>query len=249
MRILLNALMLTMLVHPVWSDDHFSSYEECLTKSLKGVTNDKAVDLINKACVTAAEKAQAERLALIAALKEAQAENLSQIAALKEAQAESLSQIAALKEAQAESLSQIAALNGDTKKLHVEIELLRRKLDAGGEKASKETPKEEVFETIYHEFPGTFRTILSGSRKVLEVGIGVSTQYDDTVMMNVESHQLALRSVILGVMSDFSEDDVKGAAGRDKLAVALRDAINTKLEELENFGGIEEAHFTSFVIQ
>ncbi len=117
------------------------------------------------------------------------------------------------------------------------------------QKMSKDTPEEEVFETIYHEFPGTFTTNLSGSRKMLQVGVGVSTQYDDTVMMNVESHQLALRSVILGVISDFSEDDVKGATGRDKLAAALRDAINGKLEVLENFGGVEEVHFTSFVLQ
>ncbi len=121
--------------------------------------------------------------------------------------------------------------------------------NATPQKQSKDTPEEEVFETIYHEFPGTFTTNLSGSRKMLQVGIGVSTQYDDTVMMNVESHQLALRSVILGVISDFTEDDVKGATGRDKLAVALRDSINAKLEALENFGGVEEVHFTSFVLQ
>ena len=121
--------------------------------------------------------------------------------------------------------------------------------NATPQKQSKDTPEEEVFETIYHEFPGTFTTNLAGSRKMLQVGVGVSTQYDDTVMMNVESHQLALRSVILGVISDFSEDEVKGATGRDKLAVALRDAINMKLEALENFGGIEEVHFTSFVLQ
>jgi flagellar FliL protein len=84
---------------------------------------------------------------------------------------------------------------------------------------------------------------------MLQVGIGVSTQYDDTVMMNVEAHQLALRSVILGVISDFTEDDVKGATGREKLAGALRDTINIKLEALENFGGVEEVHFTSFVLQ
>ncbi len=116
-------------------------------------------------------------------------------------------------------------------------------------KQSKETPEEEVFETIYHEFPGTFTTNLSGSRKMLQVGIGVSTQYDDTVMMNVESHQLALRSIILGVISDFTEDNVKGAVGREGLAAALRDAINAKLEDLEGFGGVEEVHFTSFVLQ
>ena len=117
------------------------------------------------------------------------------------------------------------------------------------QKQSKDTPEDDVFETIYHEFAGTFTTNLDGSRKMLQLGIGVSTQYDDTVMMNVESHQLALRSVILGVISNFSEEDVKGSAGREMLAVSIRDAINGKLEALENFGGVEEVHFTSFVLQ
>ena len=116
-------------------------------------------------------------------------------------------------------------------------------------KQSKAAPEEEVFETIYHEFAGTFTTNLAGSRKMLQVGIGVSTQYDDTVMMNVDSHQLALRSIILGVISDFSEEQVRGGEGRELLADALRDAINAKLEELENFGGVEDVHFTSFVLQ
>ena len=119
----------------------------------------------------------------------------------------------------------------------------------GPQKQSKDTPEDDVFETIYHEFAGTFTTNLDGSRKMLQLGIGVSTQYDDTVMMNVESHQLALRSVILGVISNFSEEDVKGSSGREMLAVSIRDAINAKLEALENFGGIEEVHFTSFVLQ
>ena len=116
-------------------------------------------------------------------------------------------------------------------------------------KLSKATPEEEVFETIYHEFAGTFTTNLAGSRKMLQLGIGVSTQYDDTVMMNVDAHQLALRSIILGVISDFSEDQVRGGEGRELLADALRDAINAKLVELENFGGVEDVHFTSFVLQ
>jgi flagellar FliL protein len=116
-------------------------------------------------------------------------------------------------------------------------------------KLSKATPEEEVFETIYHEFAGTFTTNLAGSRKMLQLGIGVSTQYDDTVMMNVDAHQLALRSIILGVISDFSEDQVRGGEGRELLADAPRDAINAKLEELENFGGVEDVHFTSFVLQ
>ena len=116
------------------------------------------------------------------------------------------------------------------------------------EKVSKETPEQENFVTIYYEFPGTFTTNLRGSRKMLQVGIGVSTQYDDTVMINVESHELALRSTILGVLSEFGEEDIQGANGKAALASALKEGINSKLILLENFGGVGEVLFTSFVL-
>lgn len=116
-------------------------------------------------------------------------------------------------------------------------------------KVAKEAPEVEAFITTYFEFPGTFTTNLMNSRKFVQVGIGVSTQYDESVMVNVESHQLALRSEILNSMSEFSEQDVQGKAGRVLLALALRDSINGKLMLLEGFGGIEEVHFTSFVLQ
>ena len=119
----------------------------------------------------------------------------------------------------------------------------------GDSKVAKETPEVETFVTTYFEFPGTFTTNLLNSRKFLQVGLGVSTQYDDTVMGNVEGHQLALRSEILNTMSEFSEADVQGKAGREALAIALRDSINLKLVDLEDFGGIQEVHFTSFVLQ
>ena len=115
-------------------------------------------------------------------------------------------------------------------------------------KVSKEAPEVEAFVTTYFEFPGTFTTNLMNSRKFVQVGIGVSTQYDESVMVNVEAHQLALRSEILNSMSEFSEQDVQGKAGRVLLAAALRDSINGKLMLLEGFGGIEEVHFTSFVL-
>ena len=120
--------------------------------------------------------------------------------------------------------------------------------NASKKKISKETPEQENFVTIYYEFPGTFTTNLRGSRKMLQVGIGVSTQYDDTVMMNVESHELALRSTILGVLSEFAEEDIQGTNGKAALSSALKEGINNKLILLENFGGIEEVLFTSFVL-
>ena len=120
--------------------------------------------------------------------------------------------------------------------------------NASPNKVSKETPEQENFVTIYYEFPGTFTTNLRGSRKMLQVGIGVSTQYDDTVMINVEAHELALRSTVLGVLSEFGEEDVQGTNGKAALASALKEGINSKLIFLENFGGVEEVLFTSFVL-
>ena len=117
------------------------------------------------------------------------------------------------------------------------------------DKVALDTPESQVFLTTYYEFPGSFTTNLMNSRKFLQISVGVSTQYDDRVMANVEAHQLALRSEILGTMSEFTEESIQGKAGRQALASSLQEAINTKLEVLENFGGIDEVHFTSFVLQ
>lgn len=119
----------------------------------------------------------------------------------------------------------------------------------GPKKIPKLVPEEELFATTYYEFPGNFTTNLKGSKKFLQISLGVSTQYDEAVMVNVESHQLALRSEILGVMSEFTMEDLAGREGKGQLAVSLKDAINGILEGVEGFGGVENVHFTSFVLQ
>ena len=113
----------------------------------------------------------------------------------------------------------------------------------------KETPSVDTFVTSYFEFNGNFTSNLRDSRKFLQLGVGISTQYDETVVANVELHQLALRSEILGTVSDFTEEDISGKEGRDRLAAKMVEAINAKLEVLEGFGGINSVHFTSFVLQ
>lgn len=117
------------------------------------------------------------------------------------------------------------------------------------QKVVKISPDVEIFQTTYYEFTGTLTTNLKNSGKFLQVGIGVSTQYDETVMENVDSHQLALRSEMLGVLSGFSVEQLQDKEGRQALLDQLRDVMNAKLEELEGFGGVEGVHFTSFVVQ
>ena len=107
----------------------------------------------------------------------------------------------------------------------------------GPKKIPKITPEEEIFATTYYEFPGNFTTNLKESKKFLQISLGVS------------SHQLALRSEILTIMSTFSPADIAGREGKQKLADSLKEGINNTLVKVEGFGGVENVHFTSFVLQ
>ena len=113
----------------------------------------------------------------------------------------------------------------------------------------KSIPEVDTYETTYFEFPGDFTTNLKGSRKFLQVSVGVSTQYDEKVMEVVDSHQLALRSEILSTISDFTEEDISGSNGKKKLSERLIVVLNKKLESLDEFPGIEDVYFTAFILQ
>ena len=113
----------------------------------------------------------------------------------------------------------------------------------------KAIPEVDSYETTYFEFPGDFTTNLKGSRKFLQVSVGVSTQYDEKVMEIVDSHQLALRSEILSTISDFTEEDISGSDGKKKLSERLMVVLNKKLESLDEFPGIEDVYFTAFILQ
>ncbi|MDA9821083.1 flagellar basal body-associated FliL family protein [Paracoccaceae bacterium] len=114
---------------------------------------------------------------------------------------------------------------------------------------AKEEPYEELFETMYYEFPATLTTNLKASRRFLQVGIGISTQYDETVIENIEAHMPALTAEILATLSDYTEEEVVGREARSALAQDVRKTINKTLQALEGFGGIERVHLTSYVMQ
>lgn len=121
--------------------------------------------------------------------------------------------------------------------------------DQGPKRVPKDIPETPAFQTNYHEFPEALTTNLRDGRRFLQIGIGVSTQYDQTVIDNIVAHEMALRSDMLAVLSGFSENDIQGVEGRETLAAALRDAINKRLEALEGFGGVESVFFPTFMLQ
>ncbi|MCZ8077693.1 MAG: flagellar basal body-associated FliL family protein [Fuscovulum sp.] len=117
------------------------------------------------------------------------------------------------------------------------------------EKVAKEMPETDLFVTSYFTFPDALTSNLMNSKSFLQVQVGVSTQYDAQVITNVETHKLALQSDMLAVMATFTAEDLAGTAGRKRLADALKDAVNERLETLEGFGGVEDVFFPSFMMQ
>ncbi|WIV51286.1 flagellar basal body-associated FliL family protein [Marivivens sp. LCG002] len=121
--------------------------------------------------------------------------------------------------------------------------------EVGPKKIPKTLPETELFQTSYYEMEDALTTNLKDSRRFLQIGVSMSTQYDQAVIDNVQTHKLAIRSDILGVIGSFTEADIEGAVGRENLALAIRDVINKRLEQLEGFGGIEDVFFSTFVLQ
>ena len=117
------------------------------------------------------------------------------------------------------------------------------------QRVTKETPQLTRFEFRYHEVEREFLVNLTNSRKVMQVQIALMTRYDQRVFENFTKHEFALRSVTLDVMRQVTETDIAAPDFRVKLAQSIREAMNAKLEEFEDFGGIEEVYFTTFVIQ
>jgi flagellar FliL protein len=124
-----------------------------------------------------------------------------------------------------------------------------KKPSDGPPKLNKKSPDSPRFEYTYHQLKRDFLSNLMSSKKVMSIQISIMTRYDERVFENVDKHEAALRSVILDVLRQTTEADLVKPEFRKDLAIKLRDAINSLLEKLEDFGGIEEVFFTSFVVQ
>lgn len=119
----------------------------------------------------------------------------------------------------------------------------------GAEATGKPVPQEEKFVTSYYEFPSPFTTNLKNSRKFIQAGLGIGTQYDASVIENLKKHELAVRSEVLLILADQTEADLIGIENRKKVQDKIRDGINMILTERERFGGIENVFFTTLVMQ
>jgi flagellar FliL protein len=121
--------------------------------------------------------------------------------------------------------------------------------NAGPQKVTKETPELKRFENHYMEIEKDMLANLTNSRKVIQVQLAIMTHYDERVFKNVKKHEFALRSAALDVMRQTTEAELGQPDFRKTLAEKIRSELNAVLEKFEDFGGIEEVYFTSFVVQ
>lgn len=107
----------------------------------------------------------------------------------------------------------------------------------------------DKFASNYYAMEKDFTANLQNSTHFVQVGIAVSTPYDDSVIGNLKTNDIAVRSAILMALGDTTEDQVFTSDGKKQLQKRLTDAINATLKQKEGFGGVSNTYFTTFVVQ
>jgi len=127
--------------------------------------------------------------------------------------------------------------------------------EEGGEApghGGKPTPKGEggdKYASTYYPMEKEFTSNLQDSVHFVQVGVAVSTPYDERVLENIKTHEIAIRSAVLMALGETSEDEVFTAEGKRHIQDRLVKAINGVLKEKEGFGGVSNVYFTNFIVQ
>lgn len=107
----------------------------------------------------------------------------------------------------------------------------------------------DKYASNYYAMEKEFTSNLQDSVHFIQVGIAISTPYDDSVIANIKTNEIAVRSAVLLALGDTTEDQVFSTEGKKQLQGRLVKAINDTLKEKEGFGGVGNVYFTNFVVQ
>ncbi|WP_353203208.1 flagellar basal body-associated FliL family protein [Sphingomonas sp.] len=107
----------------------------------------------------------------------------------------------------------------------------------------------DKYASNYYAMDKEFTSNLQDSVHFVQIGIAVSTPYDDTVVENIKTNEIAVRSAILMALGDTTEEQVFTSNGKQMLQRRIAKAINDTLKEKEGFGGVGNVYFTTFVVQ
>ncbi len=107
----------------------------------------------------------------------------------------------------------------------------------------------DQYASTYFAMDKEFTSNLQDSAHFVQVGVAVSTPYDNTVIEHLKTNEIAVRSAILMTLGEATEEQVFTADGKRRLQTQLAKSINDTLKQKEGFGGIGNVYFTSFVVQ
>jgi flagellar FliL protein len=141
-----------------------------------------------------------------------------------------------------------AAAHEKVDELEKEAENAHNAVPEGPSKVKKEAEATR-FENTYLEIDKEFMTNITNSKKIMVVKVAVMTHYDSRVFDNVKKHEFAIRSAVLDVMRQSTEADIAKPDFRTELTAKIKVVMNDMLMKYEDFGGIEDVFFTSFVMQ
>lgn len=134
-----------------------------------------------------------------------------------------------------------------------EVDPYAPKPEAGKEaEAGAEPPEGEggsEYRTSYFVFSEEFTANLKGSEALVQMSLACSTRRDGRVLSWLKKHELAIRSAMLNVLADTTEDDLMSINGKEHLQKRLTAAINKVLTDEEGFGGVDAVYFKSFLMQ
>ena len=118
---------------------------------------------------------------------------------------------------------------------------------------------EQKFLISYYNFTDPFTVNVNGSKKVLQVKIGISTYHDKDTLFNDEEgtegwvprHLIGIRAQILKVLRSVRLEKLQALDGQDNLLEEIKLVINETLEKYEKTTAspIEEAYFSEFIVQ
>ncbi|HEV2568551.1 flagellar basal body-associated FliL family protein [Sphingomonas sp.] len=117
--------------------------------------------------------------------------------------------------------------------------------EEGGSKEG-DAPK---YESSYFQLEKEFTSNLKESSHLIQIGLAVSTHYDEKVTEALKAHELAIRSAVLMAINDTDEEAIFTSEGKKDLQQRLVKAINAVLKEKEGFGGVSNVYFTNFIVQ
>ncbi|WP_260925067.1 flagellar basal body-associated protein FliL [Novosphingobium sp. 9] len=125
------------------------------------------------------------------------------------------------------------------------------KAEGGEEGGGAEVEGEggDEYRVAYYTFADEFTSNLKGSDALVQVSLACSTRRDGRVLMWLKKHELAIRSRLLAVLADTTEDEITTVEGKDRLQKRMTAEINTVLKQNEGFGGVDAVYFRNFIIQ